>query len=230
MSTNNNPDKENDHKYRYYRLQVLNAGTFRIINENGEEMWNMWSHAPYHEFNVYYEEEFYDSCKSTARNPNLPVITTIDEKSSIIRVGEQLVNRFNKEQFIEYKKKSIIESRKFEKAIKNKNSETSDSGKKKNPFEIEGNNNADLKDGEIFNNNSYLFNNDDLNTDSPTAFLIDDLLIMIVLVIILLVIILLVIILLEIILLKMILLIIILLMMIQLMMNLLMMILLMMIL
>jgi hypothetical protein len=175
MSTNNNPDKENDHKYRYYRLQVLNAGTFRIINENGEEMWNMWSHAPYHEFNVYYEEEFYDSCKSTARNPNLPVITTIDEKSSIIRVGEQLVNRFNKEQFIEYKKKSIIESRKFEKAIKNKNSETSDSGKKKNPFEIEGNNNADLKDGEIFNNNSYLFNNDDLNTDSPTAFLIDDL-------------------------------------------------------
>ncbi|ORX95180.1 hypothetical protein LY90DRAFT_520330 [Neocallimastix californiae] len=135
MSTNNNPDKENDHKYRYYRLQVLNAGTFRIINENGEEMWNMWSHAPYHEFNVYYEEEFYDSCKSTARNPNLPVITTIDEKSSIIRVGEQLVNRFNKEQFIEYKKKSIIESRKFEKAIKIKIQKLQ-TVEKKNPFEM----------------------------------------------------------------------------------------------
>ncbi|ORX89983.1 hypothetical protein LY90DRAFT_521040 [Neocallimastix californiae] len=159
MSTNNNPDKENDHKYRYYRLQVLNAGTFRIINENGEEMWNMWSHAPYHDFNVYYEEEFYDSCESTARNPNLPVITTIDEKSSIIRVGEQLVNRFTKEQFIEYKKKSIMESRKFEKAIKNKNSEKSDDNKKKDPSENDVNKDANLKDDDNFKNTDNRFNN-----------------------------------------------------------------------
>jgi len=41
MSTINDPDKENQHQYRNYRLQVLNAGTFRIVNENGKEIWNM---------------------------------------------------------------------------------------------------------------------------------------------------------------------------------------------
>jgi len=55
MSTINDPDKENQHQYRNYRLQVLNAGTFRIVNENGKEIWNMWSPAPYHRFEVYYE-------------------------------------------------------------------------------------------------------------------------------------------------------------------------------
>jgi len=63
-----------------------------------------------------------------------------------------LVNRFTKEQFIEYKKKSIIESKIFEKAIKNKNSEKSNDNKKKNSSENKVNKDADLKDDDIFKN------------------------------------------------------------------------------
>ncbi|OUM70080.1 hypothetical protein PIROE2DRAFT_56972 [Piromyces sp. E2] len=100
MSTVNNPEIGNNHKFKNYRLEVLNAGTFRIINENGEEVWNMWNHAEYHKFNVYYEEEFYDACDYEIRNPNLPLLTTATtENDSIIRVGEQLINRFTETEF-----------------------------------------------------------------------------------------------------------------------------------
>ena len=85
---------EYNNEYSNYRLEVLNAGTFRIVNENGEEVWNMWSHGDYHEFNIYLEEEIYNSCSQEIRNLNLPFLSTKSDDDSIIRVGEQLINTF----------------------------------------------------------------------------------------------------------------------------------------
>ncbi|OUM57105.1 hypothetical protein PIROE2DRAFT_18010 [Piromyces sp. E2] len=110
MSTINREEKDNMHVYKRYRLEVLNAGTFRIVNENGEEVWNMWNHAINHEFYIYNEHEFYDACEAEVRNPNLPLITTynINKTSnfdnSIIRVGEQLINRFTEIEYEDLKR------------------------------------------------------------------------------------------------------------------------------
>jgi len=111
MSTLNDPEKDNKHLYRRYRLEVLNAGTFRIVNENGEEVWNMWNHAPYHEFLIYKEHEFYNACEAEARNPNLPFLTTYKSENkisgfdnSIIRVGEQIINRYTEDAYEELRK------------------------------------------------------------------------------------------------------------------------------
>jgi len=75
-----------------YRLEVLNSGTFRIMNSNGDEIWNMWDNKKMNKFIKYKEIRKSPLCNETFRPNALQYLSSSSENINHILVGERLYN------------------------------------------------------------------------------------------------------------------------------------------
>ncbi|KAG4081566.1 hypothetical protein H8356DRAFT_971695 [Neocallimastix lanati (nom. inval.)] len=73
-----------------YRLEVLNSGTFRIMNSKGEEIWNMWKNKGMNELIKYKEIQKRPLCNVTFRPNSFQYLSSSSKEINHILVGERL--------------------------------------------------------------------------------------------------------------------------------------------
>jgi len=90
-----------------YRLEVLNSGTFRIMNSKGEEIWNMWENRNMNEIVKYNEIRKSPLCNETFRPNALQYLSSSSENINHILVGERLYNELIISYYDDEKKEDV---------------------------------------------------------------------------------------------------------------------------
>jgi len=90
-----------------YRLEVLNSGTFRIMNSKGEEIWNMWKNKGMNELIKYKEIQKRPLCNVTFRPNSFQYLSSSSKEINHILVGERLYNELILTDYDEEKKEKV---------------------------------------------------------------------------------------------------------------------------
>eukprot|EP00833_Pecoramyces_ruminatium_P011676 jgi/Orpsp1_1/1185708/evm.model.c7180000094908.1 len=110
-TTNNEENRSREVNSINYRLEVLNSGTFRIMNSKGEEIWNLWKHKGMNELIKYTEIQKRPLCNLTFRPNSLQYLSSSSKEVNHILVGERLNNELVIIYYDEAQEKKVTQHR-----------------------------------------------------------------------------------------------------------------------